>query len=267
METPFEIVIILVAGFLCGFFNTVASSGSAVTLPLLIFLGLPPAIASGTNRLPVVLGSFIASITFIRAGVINFWLAIKIVLPSLLGGIFGTLLVGYISSDHLQTLIVGAVILALILLFTSVKEALEKTFDEPPRYRYRDVFYLFLVGTWMGLIVLDGATYMLMLLVLSMRFHLPVANGYKNIIMLVVSSISLVILAFNNQIDWKIGGVLAAGSALGGYIGARFAMHELAKKWTFRLLVAIIFLELAHILIMYSTGTMMSTATIPMPSM
>jgi uncharacterized membrane protein YfcA len=267
MDTPYEILIILVAGFLCGFFNTVASSGSVVTLPLLLFLGLPPAIASGTNRLPVVLGSFMASITFIRAGVIKFWLAVKIVLPSLFGGIFGTLLVNYISPDHLQGIIVCAVVLALILLCTRIKSALEKTFDEPPRYRYRDVFYLFLVGTWMGLIVLDGATYMLMLLVLSMRFDLRVANGYKNIVMLVVSSISLIILAVNGQVDWKIGSVLAAGSVVGGYVGARFALHELAKKWTFRLLVAIIFLELIHILIMYFTGTMMSRATIAMPPM
>lgn len=265
MHTPFEILAILVAGFLCGFFNTVASSGSAVTLPLLIFFGLPPAIASGTNRLPVVLGSFMASITFIRAGVINFWLAFKIVLPSLLGGIVGTVLVNYISEDHLQGLIVAAVIMALVLLFTSIKKSLQKVFDEPPQYRYRDVFYLFLIGVWMGLIVLDGATYLLMLLVLSMRFHLPVANGYKNIVMFVVSTISLIILAVEGQIDWNIGVFLAAGSVLGGYAGAKFAMHELAKKWTFRLLVAIIFMELAHILIMYSTGTMMSKAALPMP--
>jgi uncharacterized membrane protein YfcA len=265
MHSPFEILTILVAGFLCGFFNTVASSGSAVTLPLLIFFGLPPAIASGTNRLPVVLGSFMASVTFIRAGVINFWLAFKIVLPSLLGGIVGTVLVNYISEDHLQGLIVAAVIMALVLLFTSIKKSLQKVFDEPPQYRYRDVFYLFLIGVWMGLIVLDGATYLLMLLVLSMRFHLPVANGYKNIVMFVVSTISLIILAVEGQIDWNIGVFLAAGSVLGGYAGAKFAMHELAKKWTFRLLVAIIFMELAHILIMYSTGTMMSKAALPMP--
>jgi uncharacterized membrane protein YfcA len=265
MHTPLEILAILVAGFLCGFFNTVASSGSAVTLPLLIFFGLPPAIASGTIRLPVVLGSFMASITFIRAGVINFWMAFKIVLPSLLGGIVGTFLVNYISEDHLQGLIVAAVIMALVLLFTSIKKSLQKVFDEPPQYRYRDVIYLFLIGVWMGLIVLDGATYLLMLLVLSMRFHLPVANGYKNIVMFVVSTISLIILAAEGQIDWNIGVFLAAGSVLGGYTGAKFAMHELAKKWTFRLLAAIIFMELAHILIMYSTGTMMSKAELPMP--
>jgi uncharacterized membrane protein YfcA len=56
-----ELIIIEGAEFLCGFFNTVASSGSAVTLPLLVFLGLPPAMANGTNRLPVVIGSVMAS--------------------------------------------------------------------------------------------------------------------------------------------------------------------------------------------------------------
>jgi len=44
------------AGILCGFLNTAASSGSAITLPLLLALGLPPAVANGTNRLPVLVG-------------------------------------------------------------------------------------------------------------------------------------------------------------------------------------------------------------------
>lgn len=262
-----EFIIIVGAGFLCGFFNTVASSGSAVTLPLLVFLGLPPAMANGTNRLPVVIGSVMASITFIRAGLIDRGLAFKIVAPSLIGGVVGALLVDYITPKHLQVLIVGAVVMALILLFTSIKQALQKTFEEPHRYRYRDVFYLLLIGIWMGLIVLDSATYLLMLLVLSMRLQLPVANGYKNIVIAVVSTISLVILAIDRSIDWKTGSILAGGSLIGGYVGAKFAMHPLAKKWTYRLLVVIIILELGHILVRYATGTLIFTAAMNMPKL
>lgn len=126
--------------------------------------------------------------------------------------------------------------------------------DQPHRYRYRDAFYLFLIGIWMGLIVLDSATYLLMLLILSMRFQFSVANGYKNIVMAIVSTISLVILAIDRSIVWKTGFILAGGSLIGGYVGAKFAMHPLAKKWTYRLLVAVIILELGHILVRYAPG-------------
>ena len=58
------------AGVLCGFLNAAASSGSALTLPLLLSLGLPPAVANGTNRVCVLAGMVTASWRFQRAGVI-----------------------------------------------------------------------------------------------------------------------------------------------------------------------------------------------------
>ena len=54
---PIEIILAIVGGLLCGFLNTVASSGSAVTLPLLMFLGLAPLAANATNRVPVLIAA------------------------------------------------------------------------------------------------------------------------------------------------------------------------------------------------------------------
>ncbi len=68
---PIVLVISAFGGFLCGFLNTVASSGSAVTLPLLVFMGLTPIVANATNRVPVVVAALIATITFLRAKVID----------------------------------------------------------------------------------------------------------------------------------------------------------------------------------------------------
>ena len=147
---------------------------------------------------------------------------------------------------------------ALVLLFTRIKSALESTLNEPERYRFRDGLYLFLVGVWMGLIVLDGATYLLMVLILSMRMQLQVANAYKNLILAVVSGMSLVVFVVDGNVDWRLGALLAFGSLIGGYVGARFAMHELAKKWTFRFLVGIIILELIHMAVMYVTRVMIN---------
>ena len=77
------------AGFFCGFFNTVASSGSAVTLPLLVFLGVPPAVANATNRLPVVLAALVATYAFIRAGKIRWAIAVKLCIPPIVGSVIG----------------------------------------------------------------------------------------------------------------------------------------------------------------------------------
>lgn len=251
-------LVCVIAGFLCGFFNTVAASGSAVTLPLLVFLGVPTAVANGTNRLPVVLAALVATYAFIRAGKIRWATAVKLSIPPMVGSVIGAEIADHIDPTKLHGVIAIAVVIALILLFTRIKSVLESTLNEPERYRFRDAFYLFLVGVWMGLIVLDGATYLLMVLILSMRMQLQVANAYKNLIIAVVSGISLAVFAIDGNVDWRLGGLLAMGSLIGGYVGARFATHELAKKWTFRFLVAIIVLELIHMAVMYFTGDMIN---------
>ena len=80
-----------VAGLACGFLNTVASSGSAVSLPILMFIGLDPLTANATNRIPVLLGAFMATISFHRKGAIQWPLALKISVPVTLGSLLGAL--------------------------------------------------------------------------------------------------------------------------------------------------------------------------------
>lgn len=77
------------------------------------------------------------------------------------------------------------------------------------------------------------------------------ANAYKNLVLLVTSAMALSVFARNGEVNWEIGGVMALGAVLGGLIGARFALNPMAKVWTFRFLVIIIFLELVHIGIQY----------------
>lgn len=242
-----DVYIAILAGLACGFINTVASSGSALTLPLLIFMGLPPAVANGTNRLPVLCASLIASITYVRSGVVD-WKILRFVLPpSLVGGLIGILIADHIPEYFLKALVTIAITIAFLLLFTKVKQAFERVTEEMPRCRWQEALYLFLVGLWMGLIVLDSATYLLLVMVMSMRLSLLKANAYKNIILTFGMSLSLIIMTIDGNVNWEIGAVMAAGSVLGGYLGARFSFHQLAKIWTYRILASMIGLEIVHI--------------------
>jgi len=246
-----EIVIAIFAGLLCGFLNTVASSGSAVSLPLLMFLGMAPALANGTNRVPVLIAAFVASVTFIRAKIIDWGLAAKIVLPTTLGSLIGAYLADQVPSGNLKFLITIAVLIALVLLFTGLKKVLMRSVESPPRYRWQEVIFLVFVGIWLGFIVLDGSTYLLLVLILGMRLNLMAANAYKNLAIASTSAIALVIFSIDGNVDWKIGSLMAIGAIGGGFIGARVAMMPMAKVWTFRLLVTIILLEVLQMGIGY----------------
>ena len=244
---PIELVIAAFGGFLCGFLNTVASSGSAVTLPLLVFMGLTPIVANATNRVPVVVAALIATITFLRAKVIDWQIAIKILIPVVLGSIAGAAFVDTLQQEQIKFLISVAVLLAFVLLFSGLKKILQKEFEQGARFRFVEIIVLFLVGFWLGLIVLDGATYLLLALIVFVRLPLVKANAYKYLVLFATSAIALGVFARNGEVNWEIGGVMAIGAVLGGLIGARFALNPISKVWTFRVLVTIIFLELVHI--------------------
>ena len=58
-------------GILTGFINILAGGGSALTLPMLMFLGLPANIANGTNRIAILMQSIVVTNTFYRKKVIQ----------------------------------------------------------------------------------------------------------------------------------------------------------------------------------------------------
>jgi uncharacterized membrane protein YfcA len=248
---PIEIIIAIGAGLICGFLNTVASSGSAVTLPLLLFMGLAPAVANGTNRVPVMVGALIASIAFLRAGIIDWSLAFKILTPTVIGSIFGAYLATYMPQNYIKLLIFVALICAFLLLFSGIKKLIEKEFEEGLRYGGFEIGILFVVGLWLGLIVLDGGTYMLLALIVFVRLPLVKANAYKNLVVLATAAIALAVFSIKGEVNWELGGIMALGSIVGAFIGAKFALHQLAKVWTFRFLVAVIVLELIHMGMQY----------------
>ncbi len=100
--------------------------------------------------------------------------------------------------------------------------------------------------------MLDGATYLLLGLVLAVRLPLVAANATKNLLLVPTTLVAMAIFASRGSIDWEIGGVMAAGSVAGGLIGARLAMSVAAKKWIVGLLVVVIGGELVHLAIRYA---------------
>lgn len=245
------IVVLLIAGIACGFINTLASSGSAISLPMLLTLGLPALAANATNRLPVLFGSLMALRTFQAAGKVDWPAAWKIVLPATLGSAVGVYLAETLHNRQLGLVITAAVLVALLLLFTKLKEALAKDYHRAPRITPLGLFVLSLVGVWLGFIVLDGATYLLLVLILLFGYDLPHANALKVFLLVTTTLVPIALFARAGDIWWTEGLLLSAGSLLGGYFGAKLSSLESARNWVFRILVAVIILELVHLGIQY----------------
>jgi uncharacterized membrane protein YfcA len=94
--TPQIILVVLIAGLVCGFLNTVASSGSAVSLPILMAIGLPAAAANATNRIPVLVGAMAATVGLARHGAIPWRRGLMVGAPLTVGAAIGAILSEYL---------------------------------------------------------------------------------------------------------------------------------------------------------------------------
>ncbi|AII48580.1 hypothetical protein KR52_05410 [Synechococcus sp. KORDI-52] len=244
-----EIPMLLIGGAFAGALNTLASSGSAITLPLLILLGVPPGIANGTNRLGVLLGSFSAVISFQKAKSIPWRKTLVLSAPLATGAILGARAATYLNDDRIQLVINIAIFTALAILVIGSKRFIflkESRQDKESRFILPA---LFLVGFWTGFIVLDSATYMILALVMLGSMDVTEANPIKAVFLLTASILSIPIFFLEGKIDWVPGITLAAGGALGSWWAAKVALQPWIKKWIYFLLIAVVSIELIVMII------------------
>jgi uncharacterized membrane protein YfcA len=108
------------------------------------------------------------------------------------------------------------------LLLGKLRNAIDDAATARPRYGLREMAIQFGIGVWTGFIVLDGATYLLIMLVLMAGLSLTGANAIKTFVMISTAIVPMAIFFYKGSIDWKVGAVAGVGSILGGYLGARF---------------------------------------------
>lgn len=116
-----DIFLILITGFIAGIINTMAAGGSLLTLPVLIFLGLPSAVANGTNRVAIVIQSIAATTNFYRKGYFDKKLCFLLSIPAVIGSVIGANLAISISDQLFNQIL--AVIMVITVIFIIWKPA------------------------------------------------------------------------------------------------------------------------------------------------
>ncbi len=237
----YHYAIAIVGGFLAGFINTMAGSGSVITMSILMLVfQLPENIANGTNRLGVLLQSLISTNTFYQEGKLDLRKSKPFVIPGVLGALLGVWAAITISNENFRILFTVLMALMLVVVLVKPKRWLRETSYTGPVPWY--VFPLFFViGFYGGFIQMGVGILLLAGLVLGARYNLIEANGVKLLIVFLYTVVIMGIFAWQGLIDWWIGGVLAIGQGIGGFVGARFATrYANAAVWAHRLLVLVV---------------------------
>ena len=100
--------------------NSIAGGGSVFSLPIMIFLGLPPTIANGTNRIGLIVGNISSAYNLHRHGHLNKKILFQLALPSVLGALAGVFFVVRLNDKVFQAIL--AVAIALVAIMSGLKK-------------------------------------------------------------------------------------------------------------------------------------------------
>jgi uncharacterized membrane protein YfcA len=212
--------LLLAAGFVAGALNVVAGGGSFLTLPVLIFLGLPATEANATNRVAVLTQNAGAVWSFHRYRVLEWHRAADAIIPALVG-----------SASDLGRAAVGdrgfrrvlAVLMLAVTLWTLVDPRTRGAggSGEPRLGRAALRAAFFGVGLYGGF-VQAGIGFLILAVTTQAGLDLVRGNALKVLVVLLLTVLSLAIFAGAGKVDWLPGLVLGAGSLLGAFVGRGF---------------------------------------------
>ncbi len=223
-------------GVLAGWINVIAGGGSMLTIPAMVFMGMPGPVANGTNRIAIVAQNVVAVFTFWRSGFSNLRLSITLALASLPGAVAGAMLGTQLDGAWFRR-VLALIMLAILLLMLTGKKPSSNPEHGSGQPQNLLVGHLCMLGAgfWGGFIHIGVGFILMPILHRVMHLDLVRVNMHKCFIVLVYSVVALGIYAATVQIQWLLGAFLAVGNSIGGWLGARATISrgDQLIRWVF----------------------------------
>lgn len=232
------IIILLAVGVFAGFLNTLAGGGSLLTLPILIFLGLPTATANGTNRVALVAQNSVAVWNFRRKGFFDWRLGLILGIPAMLSSIIGARLAIYTPDAVFNKIL--AVIMLLVLWLTvmpkkkkNVSEAQEQI---SRKQKVIGIIGFIIIGIYSGFMQAGIGFVIIAFTEMLFQISLVKVNSIKAFVIGLCMISSLATYVIHGNVQWFYGILLAVGQGVGAWLGSNFAVDK-GEKWIRRILV------------------------------
>lgn len=230
-------------GVVVGFLNVMAGGGSLISMPLLIFLGMEPALANGTNRVALVVQNATAIGSFRRHGFADFRLSLSLAACTVPGAALGAL--AAVRFDPLWFKRLLALIMIGVLVDMLRPRRAAATGEGVPRPGWA---HLAMVGVgFYGGFVQAGVGFILMPILRGLlRLDLVRVNMHKVFVVGVYMLPSLAVFAWQGQVQWRAGLLLAVGTALGAVLATRLqiARGERVVRAVFAVAVVVMAVKL-----------------------
>jgi uncharacterized protein len=240
-ELSWHLPALLTVGFVSGFLNIVAGGGSLLTLPLLIFIGLPPTIANATNRVGILLQNVTAIGAFHRQGYFPWRVSLLCSAPALVGSWLGAVWAVDIDERFFQRLL--ALIMLGVLVITLIDPMKDRRAEPIAMTPVRTAALLvafFFIGIYGGF-VQAGVGFLILPVLLLMGFDLVCSNAVKIIVILLFTLPALAVFIWHDLVNWPLGLALGLGNAAGGWVASHMSVkkgHAWLKKVVSLVIVA-----------------------------
>jgi uncharacterized membrane protein YfcA len=243
-----QAIILIFAGVLVGFINTMAGGGSAISLSVLMMMGLPATIANGTNRIAIILQNIAAVGSFKTQKVLDSRKSLLLSIPAVLGSILGAWLAVDIDKNIFEKVIGIILIIMLVFMFYKPKHWLQENSELVNKgLSIKQYLLFFLIGIYGGFIQVGVGYFLLASLVYGAGYELVKANAAKVLIIGMYLIFSIAIYMYYDMIDYGKGFILAIGTVIGALIASKMAVKKGAGFVRWIILVIIVFTSL-HLL-------------------
>jgi uncharacterized membrane protein YfcA len=215
-------VIIVIAGMAAGTINTVVGSGSLITFPTLLALGYPPVLANVSNNIGLVPGA-ISGVHGYRRELSGQRHRLARLMPaSIVGALTGALLLLVLPSSVFDRVVVVLIAIALVLVVLGprLSRRLARPHEAHRGLSPVLVVLVGLAGVYGGYFGAAQGIILIALLGIFVLDDLQRLNGAKNVLALTVNLVASVVFVFATDVDWAVVACIAAGSIVGGQIGA-----------------------------------------------
>ncbi|MEM9494483.1 MAG: sulfite exporter TauE/SafE family protein [Pseudomonadota bacterium] len=217
--------LLFVTGAVAGWINVIAGGGSILTVPVMVFLGLPGPVANGTNRIGIIAQNIFAVWGFFRKGFSDFKLSASLAACAAVGAFFGANVGVTLEGVWFERTLALIMLALLVIMMTGFGQKPAAT-DGKPRNLVLGHLLFVGAGFWGGFIQIGVGLIQLPILNRVMGLDLVRANMHKVFVALVFSFVALAVFAANAKIDWGLGIAVASGYAVGGWLGANAAVDK-----------------------------------------
>jgi len=246
---PLSLSIIFFSSIIGGLFGTLVGGTSLITIPVLIFLGLPPHTAIGTDRLGIAGLTTMGWYKFHEKGLINYPISLMMGVSALIGSFLGANLVLEISMAILKKIIAIVTVLILIIVVGQPKLGVEQRDRIVKRHEYGvGIFFSLIIGIYGGFYGAMAGTFLLYVLLFIFKRTFLEGTATLKLSSLMMTTMAALVFAIKGAIDYPLAAAMFLGCAVGSYFGAHYS-DRIGNVWIKRLFIAIVLIMVVKLIL------------------